>query len=281
MKQILFKAKRIHLRYMLTIVCAGLISVSILSFTVHKIADDFLVQLGISKTDADQKITNSILGGYFDQYGITKAKYIALGNRAALVKDVLQYVKQQVKSQAFINEYNTLKATQKPKPQQIQSPEELRKGLVDGYKKGITEMEVNIKKADASLKPVFEKVLEDAKKNLKDAEDPNNKMIANYKKEYPNMLKTNEEVYQSQLQEWETNYPANHLLFVKKRLDQFLKETEGIDFNAALESRNGKQYFVNKAYESKGNRWKMAFRAGREAVTTARAFVQEWINEIR
>jgi hypothetical protein len=53
--------------------------------------------------------------------------------------------------------------------------------------------------------------------------------------------------------------PNNHLLFVK----------------------NGKKVFVNRAYESKNNRWKMAFRAGKEVVQPARAFVQQWLGEIK
>ena len=37
-------------------------------------ADDFLKQLGISKPGADEKITNSILDGSLDTYGVKNAK---------------------------------------------------------------------------------------------------------------------------------------------------------------------------------------------------------------
>ena len=54
------------------------------SFTAKNFTEDFLQQLGISKTSADLKITNSLLGGYLDQYGLQNAKNIATGNRAAV-----------------------------------------------------------------------------------------------------------------------------------------------------------------------------------------------------
>ena len=36
------------------------------SFKSNRIAEDFLKQLGINKSQADEKITSSILGGYID-----------------------------------------------------------------------------------------------------------------------------------------------------------------------------------------------------------------------
>jgi hypothetical protein len=68
---------------------------------------------------------------------------------------------------------------------------------------------------------------------------------------------------------------------VKKRLQEFLNTTNGIDFSAELTEKNGKKVFVNPDYERKDGRWKMAFRAGKEVVEPARNFVQKWIGEIK
>ncbi|MBS4066923.1 MAG: hypothetical protein KGZ74_20340 [Chitinophagaceae bacterium] len=250
------------------------------SFTIKTLTGDFLKQLGISKTDADEKIINSILGGSLDQYGIRNAKNIAVGNRAAVTKDLLLYTKTYVGSPAFIKAYNELRQREKPEVRVMQTPEAMHKELIERSKKAVADMEASAQKADATMKPMFEKMVVDAKKQLKEAEDPNNKMIANYRKNYPQGLKDMEKVNQKLLEDWESKYPGNHLLFVKMRMQQFLDETKDIDFNAQLIEKNGKKYFVNKAYESKGNRWKMAFRAGKDAVETARTFVQQWINEI-
>jgi len=251
------------------------------SFTARKIAEDFLQQLGITKVGADEKITHSILGGYLDQYGLRNAKNIAAGNRTAITKDLLVYTKQYVGTAAFIKEYNQLRENNKPKPSTIQSPDEMRTGLIDQYKKSIVESEATLKKADASMKSIFEPILVTLKQELKNAEDPNNKMIANYKKNYPEMVKSIEAGYKQQLADWEAKYPANQQLFIKERLEQFMQETASIDFAAQLTEKNGKKYFVNPTYEHKGNRWKLAFRAGKEVVEPARAFVQSWLGEIK
>jgi len=250
------------------------------SFTANKFADEFLKQLGISKTAADEKITSSILGGSLDAYGLKNVKNIALGNRKAVALELLAYTKKQVSSAAFVKEYTAMKESYKPKEFIPQTPEEMRAEGIKAAKEGVVKTEESLKKADASMKPIFQKVLDDAKKNLVSAEDPNNKHIVAYTKNYPGFVQSSKENYQRQLADWEKKYPTNHLLYVKVRLQEFMDETKDIDFGAELVSKNGKKYFVNRAYESKGNRWKMAFRAGKEVVEPAREFVQKWIEEI-
>jgi hypothetical protein len=251
------------------------------SFTTNRFADEFLKQLGISKTAADEKINNSILGGSLDIYGLKNVKNIALGNRKAVALELLAYTKKQVNSPAFVKEYLAMKDGYKPKEFIPQTPEEMRAEGIKAAREGVVKTEETVKKADASMKPIFVKVLEDAKKNLVFAEDPNNKHIVAYTKNYTGFVKSSKENFQRQLDDWEKKYPTNHQLYVKVRLQEFMNETKDIDFGAELVSKNGKKYFVNKAYESKGSRWKMAFRAGKEVVEPAREFVQKWIDEIK
>jgi hypothetical protein len=259
----------------------AIISLFLFSFTINKLNADFLKELGISKTDADKKITGSILGGYLDASGARNAKNIVLGNRTAVTKDLLNYVKQYTNSLPFKNEYDALRESNKPAENKPKTPEEIRKETVDAYKKSVAQMEETVKKADAKTKPIFENVLAESKKLLKDAEDPNNKNMAGYAKAYPDMVKASQASYAGQLKQWEEQYPGNHMLFVKQRLEQFLTETKDIDFAAELTEKNGKKLFVNPAYEKKSNRWKMAYRAGKEVIEPARAFVQQWIAEIK
>jgi hypothetical protein len=251
------------------------------SFTIKNFTGDFLKQLGISKADADAKIIYAILHSSFDQYGLRNAKNISMGTRAAVVKDIMQYTKTYVNSAAFLKAYNELKQKEKPEKRTMQTPEEMQKDLIAQSKKGIADIEASAQKSDASMKPIFEKMALEAKKRLKEAEDPNNKMIANYRENYPQALKDMESINVHLLAKWEAEYPTNHLQFVKMRMQQFLDETKNIDFSAELIEKNGKKYFANKAYESKGNRWKMAFRAGKDAVETARTFTQQWMTEIQ
>jgi len=272
----------LSLRICIAVFIASLIGLLLFSFTIIKINGEFFKELGMSKTEGDQKITGSILGGYLDQYGARNAKNIALGNRTAIVKDLLIYTKKFVTTPAFLKEYNTMRENDKPKPTSVETPEQMRQSSIDAYKKAVSETEANVKKADPSIKKIFEEALVAAKAELKKAEDPNNKYLLNYKQNYPELLQSTEASNKQRLQDWEAKYPADQMVFVKRRLEEFLKETADIDFNAALVEKNGKKYFVNPTYEKqKGNRWKMAFRSGREVIIPAREFVQQWITEIK
>lgn len=256
------------------------------SFTLEqkakRITNDFLKELGITKQNADERITNSILGGYIDASGIKNAKDIALSNRNVVVTDLLNYIKKYASSDAFVKEYNDLRDRNKPKEQLLETPDEMRAKEIALRKKNVADIEANLKKiTDPTVKKFFETSLEQAKQALKDAEDPNNQYLAAYRTNYPQSVKTFKDSYERSIADWNENYPQNQLLFVKKRLQQFLDETRNIDFAAELTEKNGKKVFVNPDYEQKSSRWKMAFRAGKEVVEHARDFVQKWIEEIR
>ncbi len=169
MNKELLKEIRITLRCLSIVVLVFACAFLMLSFTTQKLADDFLKQLGITKPNADTKIVNSIIEGSLDQYGLRNAKNIALGNRAAVAKDLLQYVKDQVNTESFKKAYAETKQKNKPSPLLTKTPEDFQKDQVESSKKSLAEVEANHKKADATLKPMFEKILVQAQKQLKDA----------------------------------------------------------------------------------------------------------------
>ena len=273
----------VKLRICIAALVLTILSLVLFSFTIQKMNEDFLKQLGIEKADADKKITNSILGGYLDAYGLKNAKNIALGNRTAVAKDLLVYTKQFVGSASFKKEYESLRQNNKPQANETpQTPEVFRAELIKRAKEYVTQTEELVKNATPDTKKIFEKSLADAKANLKTTEDPNNEMLKIYQENYGMMVKSNDESNAARLKEWEAKYPVDPQLFIKTRLVQFLEETKDIDFNAQLTELKGKKVFVNQEYEKRrSNRWKMAFRAGKEVVEPARAFVQQWITEIK
>lgn len=251
------------------------------SFTVHRIGDDFMKQLGITKTAADEKISSSILSGSLDAYGLKNVKNIVMGNRSLIAKDLLVYTKSYLASPAFAKEYQSLKENNKPKKDVIKTPAEVKSEYIAAIKKMIADSEKALKTANSTMKPVFENTLAEGKKQLKDAESPDNKYISAYEKNYPQMVKDQDMRHENLLEDWETVFPADANQYIKRRLEEFLKVTSDIDFNAEVITKNGKRVFVNNAYENKDSRWKMAFRAGKEVVEPARAFVQEWVKEIK
>jgi hypothetical protein len=254
---------------------------TVYSFTSHRIGDDFMKQLGITKTAADQKIADGILSGSVNVYGLKNAKNIVTGQRSQVVKDLLVYTKAYLTSPGFKKEYETLKQANKPKKETIKTPAETKNEYIAAINKMISDSENGLKTANSTMKPVYEKMIVEGKKQLAAAQSSDNNQFTVYEKNYPQMIKDLDARHESQLQEWENLYPSDPAQFTKRRLEEFLKVTDGIDFDAELATKNGKKVFVNQEYENKDDRWKMAFRAGREVVEPARAFVKQWIAEIK
>lgn len=282
MKKIVSIKKEVHLiKILSTGALMTILSISVFSFTVHRMAENFLKQLGLSQAVAEEKISSTMLGGSFDTYGVKGLKAIPAASRSAVAKEAMLYSKKYVSSPSYIKKYKALRESNKPIFTPVKTPEEMIQENVAVYKKALEGTENSLKKADASMKPVFEQVLAEGKKQLKEAENPNSKQNLSYRKNYEGAVKTNQQNYDRQLAGWEQEYPANHLLFIKPRLEQFLEETEGIDFTATTTLKNGKQVFTDPQFERKSNRWKMAYRAGKDVVETSRAFVQQWLSEIK
>lgn len=253
---------------------------SLYSFTVKKAGADFLSQLGLSKTEADQKLANGFLDGSVNTYGIKNLQAIAIGSRTALTKDILAYARNYTVSEPFLKQYNAMRDRYKPKTDPVQTPDEMREGQIAAARKGLANIEASLKKADASSKAMFEKLVEEMKQQVAQAEDPNNKQYVHYKQNYPQLVKDMESRQEYLLKRWEEKYPSNPSAMVKQRLQDFMKATSDVDYSAALVTKNGKKYFENPAYEKMDRRWKMAYRAGKEVVEPAREFVQQWISDL-
>lgn len=259
-----------------------MLSLFLFSFTMEKRAEDFLKQLGLSRNEADTKISNSLLSGSLDHYGIRNLKNILVNNRAAIVKDIAAHAKQYANSDAFKKSYAALRENNRPAPaKKVETPEEMRASMIKMAKEYVHNSEEGIKKATPEMKKIFEQMLEAAKKNLKDAEDPKNKTIKIYEQNYESMKTIMQQTYDNSIKEWDAKYPANHLLYIKEKLQAYLDATADIDFNAQLFEKGGIKYFVNPKYEQMGDRWKMAYRAGKDAVEAGRSFASQWIAEIK
>lgn len=77
----------------------------------------------------------------------------------------------------------------------------------------------------------------------------------------------------------EKEMPADQMILVKNRLQQFLTVTANIDYKTELKEQYGKKRFVNPVYEPKSREWKQAYPVGKEGTEAARAFAQQWLKE--
>ena len=72
--------------------------------------------------------------------------------------------------------------------------------MIENAKNAVVKSEEMLRRSDASFKSIFEKNVEDAKKALKDAEDPNSKHYLAYTKNYPQAVKNLKQVMNGPLQ---------------------------------------------------------------------------------
>ncbi|WP_428668342.1 hypothetical protein [Runella sp.] len=68
---------------------------------------------------------------------------------------------------------------------------------------------------------------------------------------------------------------------LRQRLKDFITLCTDVDFNAKLMPSGSKQVFVNPVYQSKPAEWKFLYRLGKEPVTAAKAFAQEWLTGLK
>jgi hypothetical protein len=259
---------------------AAIVGLFSAAFTPDKPASPWN-QLGISESRATENIRQSFLEGYLYSYGASSAKNIASGDRAAIALDVLNYTKSYVSSPVFIKAYQDARIAATPvKPIPPKTKEQIQHEKIAELDKTLAEGEKSMKTLPKDLIEPFNEVQQMLKDQKKDYENPDSELLA--------LLVTSENYmhanavtkYEQQLQQWQKDYPVDHQMIVRARLETFLQITAEIDFNAALKEEYRVRKFVNPAYEKKPAEWKMAYRAGRPAVDAARTFAKAWLAEL-
>lgn len=257
--------------------------VFLVSYKTKKLADDVWKQLGIPETTAKQKLVNSFLDGHLYASGLKNAKNIISNNRVVIVKEVAAYAKQYVNSVEFRQKYEAFRLKKKPIPPVVPqlTPEIIRKQERARLEDQLKTLEANINSPNLKLKNSIPARMEAVKKDLSELDNPDNKTVKtkmDYEaKTYEYSIKR----YSDAVIKFEKDFPENHLLMVKKRLEELLLITNDIDFNAALKEAYEKQVFVNPVYQSKPAEWKLAFRAGKETTEAVRTLAQQWMQEIK
>lgn len=267
-----------------TLVCLFIAAGSLLfvSYKTQKMYADLWQQLGLTKVEGSRQIKESLMYGYLQFYGARNIRKIASGDRIAVARDLLAYVKQYVQSEAFKKDYAASRNDSKPiAPEPAKTEEQIRKEKIDDMKEDIMKTEKAVKTAQPEYKKIFEDNLVLQKKALKEFEDPKNKtlriMVTSEQSNHEYKVKE----YERRMKEWDESTPENPMVLIKKRLQQVLDITKDVDFNAELTVKYGKKVFVNPVYERKHANWKYAFRAGKEVTETVRAFAEQWIKEIK
>ena len=285
MKQFSLKQCIVIIRVSAVALLLVIVSLFLFSFSIgNKMADDVWRQLGMDKTEGINSIKESFYSNYLQYYGAKNFKKIAANNRVAVARDLLASTKQYINGAEFKKAYEKYRTESKPQEPELKTPrtkEQIQKEEIARTEKMIKETEESIKKMPADMQKAMKPVLDQGQKQLKEYQNPNHKMWPALAE---NDVRENERKtiqYKKDIERWEKEYPADSKQIVKQRLQKFLDITADVDYNAELKEKYGKKVFVNPDYERKQQEWKMAFRSGKEVTETARAFVQQWMTELK
>ena len=262
-------------------------SLAVLCLLAFKIADLFS-DLGMTKSQTEESIANSITNGYLNYpSGLRK---IALANRVSVIQAIGAFTKSYTQTDDFKKRYAEWWKNQEPsKPDspelkaaaQKQQAEEQKKELaksLDEMKKQIAALK------DPAMKKQMQQVLDMTVQMQAQANSPEGQKSTKETQEL--MQKLDAEEYKTKYAEYQEKFTAwqelkNPNVMIKKDLQKFLEASDNVDFEAKLKTNaSGLKQFVNEDYESKDNNWKAAFRAGKPATEAARTIAKDLLKSL-
>jgi formate-dependent nitrite reductase cytochrome c552 subunit len=249
------------------------------------VAQDHLGALGISEGRAKEAVFDSFVSDAVSIAG-KPAAFIAMPPeaRVALVNFALTLARTFAESDDFTRRYADHREANGPDPlPDIPTVEEVFAKQRAGFENQVAEM----RKLFDQITPEQRATLEAGWKDMRDQLDAMEK--GDRRKEIENALREERaaqaRAHAAALKELEKVYPTDPRSLVAMRLRHFLDVTRDVDFEARLvetSSGNGakKWVFADAALEARPAEWKMAFRAGKPALETARAFALRWLADL-
>jgi hypothetical protein len=251
------------------------------SLTAVQNGPDILAKLGLDPASAKDSFLDSLASG--DVYNDTAMKVFktlpALA-RAEIVRAGLGWIKAYVATAEFKANYQEFRENKKPAAAAVRPAyEEVLKKQKDDFEKQIVETRKNMAGLDAATKESMEKGIREMRAQMEAMEkNPQQKELMRQMTDVARV--EDKKHYEEQLKAWEEKFPTEPRALVKKRINDFLAASAGVDFAAKLLPRGEKMVFANEEYEQKPSEWKVCFRAGREATEAARAFAKAWLPEL-
>ncbi len=254
------------------------------SYQAKKMTDDVWKMLGLSRSTGTDAVKNSFLNGYLYHYGARNFKNIAVNDRAAIAKDMLNYTKEYIGGADFKKQYEELRKNAKPQEpviKPLRSIAEIQKDEIAKTEKSIKDSEKTLKEVNAEVAKAIQPMVDMLRKNLKDYQNPNHEYFSAIAMGEKYQQEGQVKSYNDHMKKWETDFPEDINGFIGDKLKKMLEYTKDIDYNAALVEKYGKKRFLNPAYEGKRTEWKQGFRAGREVTEQARSFAEKWLAELK
>lgn len=242
--------------------------------------EDVLDDMKTTKADVQEYIQSGIGYGTFSYPPACST--IPVKARAAVVRAVGEFARSFTRTEMFRTWYANFRKDRAPSPpEQIPLAADARRQQAADVRTQIAEHEKSRAAAPADQKALYNDIITSLKEMLKGIEKTDKAQDAQMDEFIRQANAESMRAHKEKLAAFEREYPAgNPTPLIKRRLEQFLKATAGVDFGAKLVKKGDVMVFANGAYEQKDAAWKTTFRAGKEAVEAARAFAASWLKEL-
>jgi len=242
---------------------------------------DALASLKINPADAGGAVLDMLrTGRTYHEQAFETFRALAAGDRAAVVKSGLAWIKSYAASSEFTSGYAAFRDSHKPEPPEaVPTVEEYFAKQKKDLEAQVAESRKALEAADAETR----KTLETAFKQMRDQilskeKDADQRNVIAQMLEMQRSEQQNE--YTEKLAAWNRNFPEDPETLISGRIREFLEMSADVDFSAKLLEKNGVKVFGNEDYEARSQSWKLCYRAGKEATLAARAFLEKWLGEL-
>jgi hypothetical protein len=243
--------------------------------------DDVLAKLNVAPAAAKAGILEALASGtVYNEAACKVFKTLPGLAREKVVRAGLAWIKAYVASAEFKEAYDKMRGQEKPEPPAVRpsAGDELKKMKLE-MEKSIAEMKKNMAAMDAEMRKTMEGVIQEMRAQMGRMEnDPQQR--ESMRQATAMTAEEDRKRHEEALKEWEQRYPADLRALIRRRSNEFLVLSAGVDFTAQLAPRGDKMIFAREDYERKPSEWTLCFRAGKEATAAARAFAENWLKEL-
>lgn len=247
-------------------------------------AANVLTQLGISAAQAQEAVKEAVNSGWFN-YRAARTAFLAAppAVRAEMAEGMIAWARTFASTPEFKAAYQQARANRKPTAPSFEGTPEQE------FQRERDKQQADMAKSAEEMKATLAQMPADQRKQIEEAMKTSTQMMAQL--DTPEMRKMQidgirmtrsqqQQDYEAALATWQQDFPEDVNAVVARRLTSFLEQTADVAFHAKLTPCGDKKCFADAQYERKPEIWKVAYRAGKEPVTRARAAAQAWLSSL-
>jgi hypothetical protein len=246
------------------------------------VAQTSLSKFGVNLSELKPQVVDSLRHGFLPVYPNSKAYHAAsVAARVAFVNDAMAWAKAYTETPAFKADYDKQRAAARPTaPEAKGSADDQYSKYLAEQRKGLEEMKKNVALMTPDMQKQMQPVIKQMEESIeKTSKDP--QMASMMKNGYTQQAQSDQEEYKKDVARYETEFPADPEVLIASRLKEFIALCNDVNFDAKLTGDGGgRMRFADQQYESKSDRWKQLYRAGKEPTDAARVFAANWLKQL-